>query len=65
MLIVDIYQLGPGLVIPLFSHGLSTKREVQNLFLQHEGLLHLTSKSDDELRIRRPVCRWMVHRRVN
>ena len=48
MLIVDIYQLGPGLVIPNVGQ-IYPQIAAQNLFLQHKGLLHLTSKSDDEL----------------
>ena len=48
MLIVDTYRVGPGLIIPRF--GLPYPQTVfHNLFLEHKGLLHLVSRSEDEL----------------
>lgn len=48
ILIVDTYRVGPGLIIPRF--GLPYPQTVfHNLFLEHKGLLHLVSRSEDEL----------------
>lgn len=48
MLIVDTYRLGPA--IPVARFGLPYPQTTfHNLFLEHEGLLHLVSKSEDEL----------------
>lgn len=48
MLMVDTYEVGPGLVIPDYSTAYP-QTVVHNLFIEHKGLLHLMSSADDEL----------------